>query len=399
VIDIVTKDSTPNTALDTQDSNELFNFRHKTLSRVVEKRKEYSEGKQREDKEAKSKDLQFRTKWREGVKKNTHRKVIHAVDKRILENAVKNSPQVVLNLKLDEVYSEKSVFESSLNELIADLRPKKSVYDSSRLKYLYHSDSSEDEQQELYVHFKDEETCSFASPPADILLRNRGFHDSSGHDSGNRIHTKAKKETIIPIASRLRYLHSKPIENTIHNKEDLEDAKQIRTVGVMAKILSKKNETHGLRNSASDDAGGIVKDLLSGTRNNSNESPTLISKPELPLAGAGLPITTPKNSLFASLADCVFLIGPTNTALNESLNAEVNQVIKSGSAYGLPSSKSSSPIENRESSPNSSPNSLSGSSAFEIDVKLSPTILFMTDCNNPTEMMALLPTYCYPRSE
>ena len=35
---------------------------------------------------------------------------------------------------------------------------------------------------------------------------------------------------------------------------------------------------------------------------------------------------------------------------------------------------------------------------LDVEVKLPPTILFMTECNNPNEMLSLLPTYCYPRS-
>lgn len=347
---------------------------HKTALRVAEKRKEICEDKERESLQYKIQTTHFRMKWREGVKRNTHQKVDAAVDKIILEDTITNNPQIVLNLKLDELYTDRNVFEASLAQLIMDITADNyRSHSKKKIKFLYHSESSEDESDSVK---SDEHDATFASPFARVLLRNQSHRVSSVHAS--------KRKGDSPD-QRQRHNIPPNIRKLICQHEPREDDCKVKTVGLMSKIIERKEPPGRIHVSAQ----SIVPERVGVSTNASKQSPIAT-----PLAGETHSNPTPpqthagKNQVLASLAECVFLIGPAKAAIDECVRNELAPYL---------GTDSSTLNGHADGGANASPKASVTLPSFEIEVKVLPNILFMTECSNPGEMLSLLPTYCYPR--
>ena len=387
-------------AVPSKSTSELRTFRKKTVSRVHEKRREYSEERELEHTHEKIKDAMFRTKWRERVKKDTLLRVTLAVDRMVLEDTIKHRPNVVLNLKLGELMNDQKDFEMSLSELVSEVLPKEDYAAiSARNKFLYGDSTEEDSADDNPKNSFEPERLDFSSPHARFILQNKGF--KSPQSLNNKNHSNSKRSN-----SRKRTQSGSP--NVSHPLDHPEDIRRIKTVGLMAKVINKSE--FDVKKKASDDSqvnltstpSLTIKDLRTskaGSNSKSNmyttdNSPSTADIPPVSTAhtGLGTPPTQPKNQLFASLADCLFLIGPSKAALDEAVRLELSV---SGADSIVPIQ--TSPKSDTGSAENGSQSPNSGAAIMDTDIKLPPTILFMTECNNPNEMLSLLPTYCYPR--
>ena len=91
-----------------------------------------------------------------------------------------------------------------------------------------------------------------------------------------------------------------------------------------------------------------------------------------------IPLSEPaalSNGMFCSLADALFLLGPSARSLQEQIDLRRNEI----------------------PDPNSNKTSPPAPSVPDFNTTVSPTIIFATENSYPAEMFSLLPMYCFPR--
>lgn len=107
---------------------------------------------------------------------------------------------------------------------------------------------------------------------------------------------------------------------------------------------------------------------MNGNNNNTTATTTL--------ASAAVDKDYSKNSLFCSLVDSVFLIGPNSNSVENQVKAMVQAKANTNNNNNI---------------------TLSIIKDNTMKSDLDPIIVFMTQCDNPDEMFTLLPSYCFPR--
>ena len=99
------------------------------------------------------------------------------------------------------------------------------------------------------------------------------------------------------------------------------------------------------------------------------------------------------NSLYSSLVDSIFLLGPSKHDIYLLLAAEQTSKKPSNTEFNPFSdsntSHSTPPLPEKDAPSRSDPQ-------LPLESKLKPSILYMTQCDNPHEMLSLLPSYCFP---
>lgn len=91
-------------------------------------------------------------------------------------------------------------------------------------------------------------------------------------------------------------------------------------------------------------------------------------------------VASVNNAMFCSLADSLFLIGPSAQGIQEQINAHTT-TSSGGDGAGSFGASSPSPI----------------ATVSDFNANLPSSIIFVTDVNSPPEMFTLLPCYTYPR--
>ena len=107
-------------------------YRHRTVARIIDKRRELNNQTQKAAEDERTKDSNFRVQWRANVKKKRGEMVTSQVDEMILRNTIRNFPEVLLG-DAALAAEKKQVLDldlkpgQSLDDLVPDLTPEESM--------------------------------------------------------------------------------------------------------------------------------------------------------------------------------------------------------------------------------------------------------------------------------
>lgn len=397
-------------------------YRQRTVARLIDKRRQLESAEAKEAELKKLEELKFRIQWKEGFKKKRSELISTKVDKNILQSTLKCYPEMLVQVINMEKYGIlENVEDDTLMDLVDD-------YDEGEVENAgveptlksFHSGSmfptTIPQSSQAYQFLQNAATFKMA---VNHRLKEQQCHNSksltdAAHPSadGSKSESSAGKglqsTSSTTFSSRVQdsrmfssYRNEVKVNNLVLNLlqgpqtsssvtdhsnslvNSLTAGRRIKTTGLMSKLFHdtsalavpagpelqrvnsftvhrSTNITPGSRTFASATKRGGDNNSAGSVTSASDE----VSKGLVPDAV----VASVNNAMFCSLADSLFLIGPSAQSIQEHIDAHTSSV--DGSA---------------------------GPTVSDFNANLPSTIIFVTDSNSPPEMFTLLPCYTYPR--
>lgn len=330
---------------------DLKEFRSKTISRIIDNKREENFRRVNELEEQKKESNAFRIRYKEEIKKKIAQTVVDKVDKSIIKS-IENRKGIVTT----EFFQQKQEYDKQLQMYLSNLDDDDN-YNAGENDILAQNGILLDE--------------STAISKKSAKANNSCAASSSSLKTGG-ILSKITQATKNPAKLTLAAMQRSSQKVTDHNQQVTEALQDLMRVDPPKTDSFKSRKPRGLMLKLMQEAGIPLSMASTDGSFGSNNTP-LKQSTNSPLNAT----TYPTENAFATFVDCCYLVGPDKesiASLTKNFAASHSDMI--------------SVISDR------SPDKIN--KVNDKVFKLEPKILFRSDNEFPAEMMMLLPSYCFP---
>lgn len=441
------KDITPekdkNSFKNKPNKEELLEFQQKTISRLIDRRREYKEIEKHGYIMDKKCDSDIRLKRKEKMKSKTIANISNIVDKQIFADTLLKSPELVLDFKMSEIYNEKLDFENIIMDLMSDANNiNSSTQDLSpldrlnNLNNLLESPATRTNRMVTFLNNNSQKSKISSElhnndsliSPVEIshgefnvnsavykylkktltfnISSNKPFESDYNTDDYNKSNQTTCDNNKPFSNNSLKSFEKNNLLETLDDNQTM-SRKKIKTSGLMAQFIdNNKNIKDKRAEDALNHTGSNTSSLNASVHDSSSPRQRVLRSSSFTAANINKPMnsdTLPQSSkptIYTCLVDSIFLVGPSKTSIEEFIK---NKVFSNISNVSNNNNKVQS--QNEKSDENHLNKSLNFNDSFfdnnnniiDMDTFLKPEILFATESENPSEMLSLLPAFCYSR--
>jgi hypothetical protein len=347
---------------------DLKEFRSKTISRIIDNKREQTFKRLNQQEEKKRESNAFRTRYKEELRKKRAQEVVEKVDATIIKSIGKRDGLISSELfhHKQENLKQLEMYLSNLDEEDVDHLGDNSLLSTHGL--MMDDAVSRKSAKESVA----EASSTFLQKAATFGLSSKDDSIFSKMNQSNRLFQSNKLDLMAMKANN--FLPERFPEKNLFVSEAVQD---LLRVDRLKSDSFKSRKPRGLMLKLMQEAG-IPLSIAStdGSYGSSNSPMKHGSTSQI------APSSSSTESAYATFVDCSYLVGPDR----ESIASLSKSFAMSNSA-----SEMASVLTDR------SPDKLSKASSDNKIHRLEPKVLFRSDNDFPSEMMMLLPSYCFPR--
>eukprot|EP00981_Chlorochromonas_danica_P014235 scaffold7567_cov167-Ochromonas_danica.AAC.15 len=410
--------------------SDLKIFREKTVSRIIDKRREYQQRQTQEKEEERKRDTAFRRQWLEEYKQRRSKAIIDAIDHTIINNAI---PDTIHHSNKLSFRHQKQNNEEELRKLTTGLDDHLTGHDQNTLirrdsgqytvniqngsSTLFEFKSGEKKKsladcflrnavsQHLYIHKRAkvdlQETLLLQQQPQQqpgsltngiaFLPDNNSIHNNSSSNnlSVNNTNSSNGTTTAVALGRKTNDIQIAELLKDLLNANSDPLRKKV-SVGLMKSLylLSQRSGWSDIRVSGNTVTNSRNSSRVTSPRHNSdpnanNTNPS--ASPAKPRSDHHKPTT---NIFHTSLIDGCFVVGADKRTILDIVRSKrpssSSSMINDDSSHGSDAKRGQSSNKNK------------GTMEDLSKVIAQPSVLYHSDSNESAEMLELLPQYCFP---
>lgn len=343
---------------------DLKEFRTKTISRIIDNKREQTFKRLNEQEEKKRESNAFRTRYKEELRKKRAQEVVEKVDATIIKSIEKRNGLISSELfnQKQENLKQLEMYLSNLDEEDVDHLGDNSMLTTHGL--LIDDATSRKSAKESAA----EASSAFMQKAASFGLPSKDDNIPSKLNQSSRLFQTNKLDLIGMKTSNFLP------EKNLFVSEAVQD---LLRVDRLKSDSFKSRKPRGLMLKLMQEAG--IPLSMASTDGSYGSSNSPLKHGSVSQIAASSSST---ESAYATFVDCSYLVGPDKEAI---------AALSKSFAMSNCASEMASVISDR------SPDKMSKASNDSKIHRLEPKILFRSDNDFPSEMMMLLPSYCFPR--